>query len=90
MEITWNKAAGRGRGENGGKCTRNKKHEWLVQNRQDEVKNSIGNGEAKEVICMTLGHELMAGNAGGWGFAGQRGIKGGKWDNYNSIIKKYT
>ena len=23
-----------------------------------EVKNSIGNGEAKELICMTQGHEL--------------------------------
>ena len=29
-----------------------------------EVKNSIGNGEAKELICTTLGHELMgAGSA---------------------------
>ena len=36
----------------------NKKHKWLVQNRQGEVKNSIGNGEAKELICTTHGHEL--------------------------------
>ena len=27
-----------------------------------KVKNSIGNGEAKELICMTLGHKLR-----GWG-----------------------
>ena len=30
----------------------------MIQNRQGEVKNSIGNGEAKELICMTHGHEL--------------------------------
>ena len=35
-----------------------KKHSWQVQNRQEEVKNSIGNGEAKEVVCTTHGHEL--------------------------------
>ena len=32
-----------------------------VQNRQGEVKNSMGNGEAKELICMTRGHELCVG-----------------------------
>ena len=37
---------------------------------------------------MTNGHELKGGNAGGRGCAGQRGIKGGKWDNSNSIINK--
>ena len=41
------------------------------KNRQGEVKNSIGNGEAKELICMTHGHELKGGNAGG------RGVQGG-------------
>ena len=45
-----------GRAVNGGKGTGNKKHKWLVQNRQGEVKKSIGNVEAKELICMT--HEL--------------------------------
>ena len=44
-----------------------------VENRQEEVKNSIGNVEAKELICTTHGHELKG---GGW-----RGIKGVKWDN---------
>ena len=58
------------------------------KNRRGEVKNSIGNGEAKELICMTLGLELKGRNVGGRGCAGQRGIKGGKWDNYNSIISK--
>ena len=56
---------GRWRGENGGKGTGNKKHKWLVQNRQGEVKNSIGNVEAKEFICTTHGHELKGGDVGG-------------------------
>ena len=29
-----------------------------AENRQGKVKNSIGNGEAKVLICMTHGHEL--------------------------------
>ena len=29
------------------------------------VKNSMGNGEAKELTCMTHGHELRWGNTGG-------------------------
>ena len=33
----------------------------MVENRQGEVKNSIGNVEAKELICMTHGHELKWG-----------------------------
>ena len=49
------------------------------------VKNSMGYGEAKELICRTHGHELKAGNAGVRGGSGQRGIKGVKWDNCNSI-----
>ena len=45
-------------GEKGGRDTGNKKHKWQVQNRQGKVKNSIGNGEAKEIICTTHAHEL--------------------------------
>ena len=37
-----------------------------------EIKNSIGNGEAKELICMTHGHELNGENVSGRGCAGQR------------------
>ena len=52
-------------------------------------KNSIGNVEAKELICTTHGNELRGrGNAGGREYAGRRGIKGRKWDNCNSIINK--
>ena len=46
-----------------------------MENRQGEGKNSIGNVEAKEVICMTHGHELKVGNVGRRGCAGWRGIK---------------
>ena len=63
----------REREENGGKGTENKKHKQQVQNREGEVKNSIGNGEAKELICMTHGHELRVWNAGGREVQGRRG-----------------
>ena len=43
-----------------------------------EVKNSVGNGEAKELICTTHGYELRGGGCWWeWG-AGWRGIKGRK------------
>ena len=58
---------GKGREECRGKCTGNKNHNWYEQNRQGEVKNSIGNGEAKELIRMTHGHELRGGMLKGWG-----------------------
>ena len=49
----------------------------------------MGNGEAKELICMTHGHGLRWGNDGLKGDTGQRGIRGReKWDNYNSITNK--
>ena len=48
----------------------------------------MGNGEAKELICTTHGHELKRGKVGGRQCAGQKGIKGVKWDNCNSIINK--
>ena len=48
---------GWGEGRMGDKGTGNKENSWWVQNRQGEVKNSIGNGEAKELTCPTHGHE---------------------------------
>ena len=75
MDITWMAISGGVAGERGGKGTENKQHKWQVENRQGEVKNSIGNGEAKELIYMTHGHELRGVNADGEGIAGQRGIK---------------
>ena len=50
-----------GGGQDGGKGTGNKKHKWQVENTQGQVKNSIGNVEAKELKCMTHGHELKGG-----------------------------
>ena len=38
----------------------------------------MGNGEAKELICMTHGHELKWENDCGVGGIGWRGIKGRK------------
>ena len=38
---------------------------------------------------MTHGHELQEGNVGGRACAGWSGVRGGKWDNCNSIINKY-
>ena len=37
------------------------------RNRQGEVKNSIGNVKAKELTCMTHGHELRGGMPVGGG-----------------------
>ena len=51
-----------------------------------EGKNSMGNGEANELICTTHGHEVRWKNAGGRQGTGQRGINGRKkLDNCNSI-----
>ena len=36
-----------------------------VQNRQGEANNSMGNGEAKELMRTSHGHELKWGNDGG-------------------------
>ena len=69
--------AGKGGGE-WGKGTGHEQHKWWEQNRQGEVKNSLGNGEAKDLICTTHGHELRWRNAGGRGVPGRRGIKGRK------------
>ena len=49
---------GSGRRREQGKGTENKYHKWWVEDRQGEGKNSTGNLEAKELVCMTHGHEL--------------------------------
>ena len=45
---------------------------------QKEVKNSTGNGEAKELTCTTHGHEPRWGSAGGRGRFRPEGNKGRK------------
>ena len=57
-------STGEWEGEKVGKGTENKQHKWQVENRQGEGKNSIRNVEAKELICMTHGHELQGGEGG--------------------------
>ena len=46
---------------------------YRYKNRQKDVKNNIGNGEAKELICTTHAHELRGVIAEGKGSPGQRG-----------------
>ena len=43
-----------------------------------DVKNSIGNGVGKELTCMTHGHELREGIAGGNGGTTWREAQGQK------------
>ena len=57
MEITWRVIRGEREGRMRGQGTGNKKHNWYEQNRQEEVDNSIASREAKELVCMTHGHE---------------------------------
>ena len=65
-----------GGGEKGGEGTGNKKHKCQAQNRQGEVKNSIGNGEARGLRYTTRGRELRGrGNAGAGDNEGRRSIK---------------
>ena len=63
-------SAGRGKGESGGNA-QIKKHNWQEQNRQGDVKNSIGKGEAEELTGTTHGHELRG--------AGDYLSEGGCW-----------
>ena len=47
--------------------------------------NSVRNGEAKELICLTHEHELKGGNVGGRGCAGSRATKERIWDKKYKI-----
>ena len=48
-----------------------------MENRQGEGKNSTGNVEAKERICMTHGHELKRAGWGGGGIWEGGGVQDG-------------
>ena len=50
--------------------------DWQVQHRQGDVKNSRGNREAKELICMTHRHELRRILLEGMGLSGRGGQRG--------------
>ena len=69
MENIWRVLSWQGEGEDGEKGIGIQKHNWQVQNRQENVKNSIDNGEAKELTCTTYGHEQGV-TAGGKGEMG--------------------
>ena len=47
----------KGKRENGEKVQGIRSTSWQVQNRQEDIKKGIGNGEAKALTCMTHGHE---------------------------------
>ena len=54
-----------------------------------EDKSCIGNEDAKELICMTHGHELSrVGNAGGVEYRMEWNKLEKQWKNLNSIINK--
>ena len=44
-----------GEGREQGKGTGNKEQKWQVEDRQGEVRNSIGNREAKELYVQPMG-----------------------------------
>ena len=71
-------SVGRGRGEYRGKGAGNKKCKWQAQNRQGELKNSIGDREAKELTCMTHRHKLRGGILVGVGVQGGGEVRGEK------------
>ena len=53
------------------------------------VKYSVGNGVAKELIRMTQGHEQWCGDClREWGGLSEGGQWGKNWNNYNSMISK--
>ena len=80
MEITWRVISrGVGGGERGNVQTINSINgRYKIDGGGRSVKNSIGNGKAEELICMTHGHDLTGRNVGGRGCAGQTRIKGRK------------
>ena len=78
MEIIWRVLSWEGEGRKEGKGTGIVKYK-VGKNRQWVVKNSVGSGEAKELLCMTHGHELREGGdywREWWYQVG--GVKGGK------------
>ena len=72
MEIIWRVISREGEGREWGNGAGIKKHNWWEQNRQGEVKNSIENGEAKELTCIPHGHKLRGELLEGMGELGRR------------------
>ena len=64
------------------------KHNCVGTKQTGEVKNSIGNREAKELTCTTHAYELRRGDHWRGGDTRQREAKGENWNNCNSTINK--
>ena len=65
-------------GKRRGKGTENKKHKCKHKIERGRLRIVYGNGEAKELICTTHGHELRGGRECWRGASGWRGTKGRK------------
>ena len=79
---------GGGRWKMGEKVQGLRSTNWQVQNRQGDVNNSTGNGEAKELTCMTHRHELRGGLPESMGVQGGGGQRVENWYKCNSIINQ--
>ena len=65
MKITWRVIGGEGERREWGEMVQGIRSViGSIHNRQGEVRNSMGNAEAEELICMNHGHELRWKNAG--------------------------
>ena len=73
----------------GEKVRRLRSRNRSLQNSHGDVKYSMGNGVAKELVCMACGHEQWWGVClREWGMLSGGGTRGEKQENYNSIINK--
>ena len=61
MEITWRVISGETEGREWGQKIQGIRNIIGRYEIDGEVKNSIGNGEAKELLCTNHGHELRDG-----------------------------
>ena len=68
--ISWEEEE---KGKKGGNDAGVKKYNWYKQNKQGDVKNSKGKGEAKELIGTNHGRELSGGLLEGRGVPGRWG-----------------
>ena len=73
-------SAGTRKGRMGEKVQGLRSTNWQGQKRHGDVKNSIGNGEAKDLLCLTHGHELGEETAGGMGIPDKGGQSGKNWE----------
>ena len=69
MQITWKVISWEEEAGDSGKGTGIMKHKLVGTEQTGIIKNSIGNGVAKELVGMSHGHELRGSIAGRtWGY----------------------